>query len=132
MAKYVIEEEHSYAFTQKSRPDLSNITNEEIIDSNDQNMTPDLNAWRNGRREVELGVLVDALSSCQRCGLPLSLYNCVGINTHGLAATLRILCVNTSCQFKNVVPTGKKHGHVWDVNTKLAAGKYIFLYRYKK
>ena len=113
-----IENDHSYLST----PDISIVTQEEIVDFNGNNISPDIAAWRDGRRIVELGVLADGLSGCQKCGLPLSLQNCVSINTHGLAATLKIMCVNTVCQYTNCIPTGKKHGQVWDVNTKLAAG----------
>nr|XP_022290026.1 uncharacterized protein LOC111101728 [Crassostrea virginica] len=32
------------------------------------------------------------------------------------------MCQNTTCKHKNIVPTGKRHGRIWDANTKLAAG----------
>ncbi|CAG2217615.1 unnamed protein product [Mytilus edulis] len=69
---------------------------------------------------VELGVLADHLAACKQCGLPLSLQNCLNITTCGLAAVLKVLCVNQSCRNINAIPTGKQHNRIWDVNTKLA------------
>ncbi|XP_062611418.1 uncharacterized protein LOC134273245 [Saccostrea cucullata] len=83
--------------------------------------------WRVGRRVVELGVLADGLSSCQLCGQPLQLSNCVGENKFGLAHVLLIKCQFTDCRLMNEVPTDSQHQtpngrNAWDVNTKLAAG----------
>ncbi|XP_078337480.1 uncharacterized protein LOC111112391 [Crassostrea virginica] len=33
------------------------------------------------------------------------------------------MCQNTTCQHKNIVPTGKRHGRIWDANAKLAAAR---------
>lgn len=34
-------------------------------------------------------------------------------------------CSNTDCHHINKIATGKKHGRVWDANTKLATGKIV-------
>ncbi|XP_063446744.1 uncharacterized protein LOC134726274 [Mytilus trossulus] len=109
----------SYPSSSYKQPDLSNFINEEVIDENNVNITSD-DSWRNGRRVVELGVLADHLAACKQCGLPLSLQNCLNITTCGLAAVLKVLCVNQSCKNINAIPTGKQHNRIWDVNTKLA------------
>lgn len=119
--------DHTYVTSHPSpsfeQPDLSHCIHEEVIDENNVNITTD-ESWRNGRRVVELGVLADHLAACTQCGLPLSLQNCLNITTCGLAAVLKVLCVNQSCKKINVIPTGKQHNRIWDVNTKLATGKY--------
>ena len=112
----------SYPSSSYKQPDLSNFINEEVVDENNVNITSD-DSWRNGRRVVELGVLADHLAACKQCGLPLSLQNCLNITTCGLAAVLKVLCVNQSCKNINAIPTGKQHNRIWDVNTKLATGK---------
>ncbi|CAG2202311.1 unnamed protein product [Mytilus edulis] len=109
----------SYPSSSYKQPDLSNFINEEVVDENNVNITSD-DSWRNGRRVVELGVLADNLAACKQCGLPLSLQNCLNITTCGLAAVLKVLCVNQSCKNINAIPTGKQHNRIWDVNTKLA------------
>ncbi|VDI29420.1 Hypothetical predicted protein [Mytilus galloprovincialis] len=109
----------SYPSSSYKQPDLSNFINEEVVDENNVNITSD-DSWRNGRRVVELGVLADHLAACKQCGLPLSLQNCLNITTCGLAAVLKVLCVNQSCKNINAIPTGKQHNRIWDVNTKLA------------
>ncbi|VDI39825.1 Hypothetical predicted protein [Mytilus galloprovincialis] len=109
----------SYSSSSYKQPDLSNFIHEEVVDENNVNITSD-DSWRNGRRVVELGVLADHLAACKQCGLPLSLQNCLNITTCGLAAVLKVLCVNQSCRNINAIPTGKQHNRIWDVNTKLA------------
>lgn len=71
--------------------------------------------WREGRRVVELGVLAEGLAACAFCFVPLHLRDCVDIYDFGLASVLHIPC--SSCKEINKVPTGKRHGRVWDVNT---------------
>ena len=66
---------------------------------------------------VELSVLADGLASCAKCGIPLHLTHTVDI--------LRVMCQNMTCQHKNIIPTGKRHGRIWDANTKLAVGIII-------
>ncbi|CAC5359822.1 unnamed protein product [Mytilus coruscus] len=88
--------------------DLSHVMHEENLDENNVNITTN-EIWRNGRMIVELGVLADHLVACTQCGLPLSLQNCLNKTTCGLAAVLKILCVNQSCKNINVILTGKQH-----------------------
>ena len=82
-------------------------------------------SWREGRQVVELGVLADGLAGCAKCCIPLHLTHTVDILHCGLGAFLRVMCQNTTCKHKNIVPTGKRHGRIWDANTKLAAGIII-------
>ncbi|CAG2255558.1 unnamed protein product [Mytilus edulis] len=111
-------QDHPYAAVSKwSSPDISNCVNEEIIEIDGSNITADFSEWRVGRRLVELGVLADGLAACKKCGLPFSLQNCSTINSHGLTAILKIVCANTACLYTNLIPTGKRHGEVWDVNS---------------
>ena len=62
---------------------------------------------------VQLGVLADGLAGCAKCGIPLHLTHTVDILHCGLGALLRVMCHNT---------TGKRHGRIWNANTKLVAG----------
>nr|XP_034331420.1 uncharacterized protein LOC117680512 isoform X2 [Crassostrea gigas] len=79
-------------------------------------------SWREGRRVVELGVLADGLSGCEKCGIPLHFSHSIGVLTCGLCSFLKVQCKNTICQYLNTIPTGKRHGKIWDANTKLATG----------
>lgn len=79
-------------------------------------------SWREGRRVVELGVLADGLAGCKECGLPLQLSHTQGIRDCGLGSFLQVRCRNLWCGHVNVIPTGKRHGRIWDANTKLATG----------
>ena len=54
---------------------------------------------------VELSVLADGLASCAKCGIPLHLTHTVDILHCGLGALLRVMCQNTTCQHKNIIPT---------------------------
>lgn len=71
---------------------------------------------------VELGVLADGLAGCKECGLPLQLSHTQGIRDCGLGSFLQVRCRNLWCGHVNVIPTGKRHGRIWDANTKLATG----------
>ncbi|XP_061171002.1 uncharacterized protein LOC133180520 [Saccostrea echinata] len=46
----------------------------------------------------------------------------MGILTCGLGSFLKVQCQNTTCQHVNKIATGKRHGKIWDANTKLATG----------
>ncbi|XP_062620759.1 uncharacterized protein LOC134282046 [Saccostrea cucullata] len=88
--------------------------------------------WRQGRRIVELGFLVDKL--CEGCAvchssIPLNITNIVHEIRYGLGSLLTIRC--QLCDGMTVVPTAKRHRSpkespwgrkTWDVNTKLALG----------
>ncbi|KAH3801145.1 hypothetical protein DPMN_154791 [Dreissena polymorpha] len=75
-------------------------------------------SWKVGRRVVELETLAESLSGCSSCQVPINLLNTVGSRDFGLACVLDILCCN--CGAINNVATGRKHGRVYDMNTKLA------------
>ncbi|CAC5421697.1 unnamed protein product [Mytilus coruscus] len=127
--------DHPYAVVSErdsNKPDISNCINEEIIEFDGSIVTADFTEWRAGRRVVELGVLADGLSACKKRGLPLSLQNCSNIKSYGLAAILKIVCANTACLHTNLIPTGKRRGKVWDVNSKLATAKKVSAERQRK
>ncbi|VDI64025.1 Hypothetical predicted protein [Mytilus galloprovincialis] len=117
-----LELDHPYASNFRkphSTPDISNVIHEEIVDADFINITPDTDEWRKGRRVIELGVLADNLD-CKLCGLPLHLKHAVKINDCGLGSILKIMCMNRNCNHLNNVPTGKRHGRIWDINSKVA------------
>ena len=90
-------------------------------------------SWAEGRRIVELGVLAQNLQHCMYCQMPLQLIHCERENQYGLGSILHIRCHNSSCMMTNKIPTGKRHRRgqrgpaTFDVNTKLAVGKYFVL-----
>ncbi|XP_071168369.1 uncharacterized protein [Mytilus edulis] len=114
-----LELDHPFASNFRTTPDISNVIHEEVIDEDDINITPDTDEWRKGRRVIELGVLADNLD-CKLCGLPLHLKHAVKINECGLGSILKIMCMNRNCNHLNNVPTGKRHGRIWDINSKVA------------
>ncbi|XP_060596804.1 uncharacterized protein LOC132750778 [Ruditapes philippinarum] len=75
-------------------------------------------AWKTGRRIVELDTLSEGLKSCFACASPLYLENTVNSKNFGLASVLDIAC--QKCGKVKRVHTGRKHGKVYDMNTKLA------------
>lgn len=84
-----------------------------------------------GRRIVELSLLANQLDSgCSVCGTPLRLSNCTQETLSGLGSFLYITCCEEGCGEVNVCHTSKAHRarargrSVFDINTKLAAGKY--------
>ena len=89
-----------------------------------------------GRRVIELDVLARALDSgCRACGKALQLSNCHDETISGLGSFLYIMCSDPECGEVNVCTTNKSHRAagagrgrpIFDVNTKLAAGRYIYL-----
>ena len=104
-----VSSDHSYA-------GLDEVTHEYIeIDTN----------WQTGRRLVELDILASGLKACHSCSLPIHLHNTVASRNFGLACVLDVMC--NSCGAVNAVHTGRKHGKIYDMNTKLALGKYMHL-----
>ena len=93
--------------------------------------------WRDGRRIIELGVLLDNLKYCAECKLgpvPLTSFNVVGELQKGLSGYLYVVCQNPDCQHVNRVAYGKQH-HMegkargmpcFDVNTKLGTGALLY------
>lgn len=85
--------------------------------------------WREGRRIVEIGHLVDQLSKgCSDCQEVLLLHNLISETKQGLGSIFHIQCV---CGEMNSVRTGKTHrdpnkkqvgSPIWDINTKAATG----------
>lgn len=123
--------EHSYFQSDSVVPahPCDHVVAEEIVaDSSDSDFECEISCrpndgWREGRRLVELGTVVDALrKGCQQCGLLLNIVDTVRETRHGLGGWLQILCSNPACNFVNNVPLGKRHGKVWDVNSKFALG----------
>lgn len=86
-----------------------------------------------GRRIVELDVLAKELE-CKSCGASLQLLNCFRETVSGLGSFLYITCSNSDCGEINVCHTNKAHRSsdkrrgrpIFDVNTKLAAGRFNF------
>ena len=82
-------------------------------------------SWREGRRIVELGHLVDQLY-CTDCGEYLRLSKISKETRYGYGSLLYIDC---TCGFINTVETNKRHRvnnkgpKVFDINTKAALGK---------
>lgn len=99
-----------------------------IAESNSVNQTKW--DWREGRRIVELGFLVDQLKEgCTECKEELNLTKIVEETIHGLGSILYIQCVE--CLQVNAIKTGKTHRSpqkknvgrpIWDINTKAATG----------
>ncbi|XP_053400079.1 uncharacterized protein LOC123542175 isoform X3 [Mercenaria mercenaria] len=84
--------------------------------------------WREGRRLIELDILLNNLKYCRSCKLgpvPLTAYNVVGELQKGLGGYLYVVCQNPDCNFVNRVAYGKVHRMktngmpCFDVNTKL-------------
>lgn len=66
--------------------------------------------WKEGRRIMELGVLLSDLKVCKKCRLehvPLTFYNIIGELQKGLNCWLFIRCVSKSRVWAH------KHGTVW-------------------
>jgi len=81
--------------------------------------------YKIGRRVVELDTLTESLLACSACQVPMNLLNTVESRDFGQACVLDIQFSN--CGAVNNAATGRKHGRVYDMNTKLALGK-TFLY----
>ena len=96
------------------------------VEVNTERSLPNSDSWREGRRIVNLGVVVDGLKDgCGRCHQLLQLTDCVGESMFGLGGFLRICC--SHCTFLNNIPIDTRHGpfkNTWDVNTKIASGRY--------
>ncbi|XP_062590600.1 uncharacterized protein LOC134252182 [Saccostrea cucullata] len=74
-----------------------------------KNVTRD---WKEGRRIMELGVLLESLSTCSSCRMgPIPLYteNVIGERRRGLGGYLYVVCMNPDCGEVNMVPYGKTH-----------------------
>ena len=88
-------------------------------------------SWREGRRIVELGYLVDQLKQgCVDCKQELNLTNTTEETIQGLGSILYVQCAN--CSQINSIKTGKTHRSpqkknvgcpIWDINTKAATGQ---------
>ena len=87
-------------------------------------------SWREGRRIVELGFLVDQLKDgCVECKKKLNLVNTTEETIQGLGSILYVQC--EECSQVNTIKTGKTHRSpekksigrpIWDINTKAATG----------
>ena len=97
----------------------------------------DRTGWRNGRRIIEWGVLLDSLKHCHSCKLgpiPLTVFNLAGEEQRGLGGYLYVQCQNPSCLTINRVPYGKTHRSkggqgrpCFSINSKLGLGKCKYL-----
>ena len=94
------------------------------------------NSWREGRRVIELGVLLDNLKTCQECGLgpvPLTVYNVLGEQKKGLSGFLYVRCQNVDCEYVNRVAYAKTHRNkrrgmpCFAANTKLGTSMLTFM-----
>jgi len=90
-----------------------------------ENVSQSDDSWRYGRRVVELSVLADGLKACRLCSQPLHLADCVGETRYGLSGYLKVKCMYSECGLMNQIPTGSRHGKIWDANTKLASGNQL-------
>ena len=99
--------------------------------------------WKQGRRLLELFVLLDNLQTCGACKLgpvPLTLWNVVGERKNALGGWYYVKCLNPDCGYVNKVGYGKRHltketrpdsddikrntgRSAFVINTKLGAGK---------
>ena len=86
-------------------------------------------SWKEGRRIVELELISNALI-CQNCKTDIYLRDIISEKISGLASILTVKCLK--CDTATKVPTGKRHRLTqergpgrFDVNTKLAAGKFL-------
>lgn len=88
---------------------------------------------REGRRVMELSVLLESLRVCQQCKLgpvPLTVYNVLGERKKGLGGYIYVMCQNSDCLAVNRAPYGKTHHNkkrgspCFDVNTKLGIDKW--------
>jgi hypothetical protein len=76
--------------------------------------------YKIGRRVVELDTLTESLLACSACQVPMNLLNTVESMDFGQACVLDIQFSN--CGAVNNAATGRKHGRVYDMITKLAFG----------
>jgi len=93
--------------------------------------------WMEGRRIIELAVVLSSLRACSNCGEKISLLNIEDETRMGLGSIFYVRC--ELCLEFNAVASGKRHVNpcmdmtgdagkgrksIFDVNTKLAAGMY--------
>ena len=127
--------DHSYCRSEESAttPDLDNVvymeeTEGDVSDNElaDLSVPPNSNAPV-GRRIIDVDVLIRGLSECSSCCLQLSLANIVKHTQFGLSGFLHIQCQNPACLHVNRIPIGKRHGKIFDVNSKIATGNMLIL-----
>ena len=103
--------DHDYALRSDSDQQQTDecFDEEVVIDTSADESMEISDSWRSGRRVVDLGVLADGLSKCTFCSYPLHLSDTVGETIRGLGGYLHVVCKNSVCQEKNLVPYGKQH-----------------------
>ncbi|XP_052780707.1 uncharacterized protein LOC128217545 [Mya arenaria] len=115
-------------FISKSNANRTSIINNVNVEKKTCISVPEtVPPWLEGRRVVEIGVILERLSSCSSCGNSFCINGIVGETIYGLGSILHISC--NTCRMVNLVPTGKRHStsdgsaarRCFDVNTKLAA-----------
>lgn len=113
-----IDENHNYVLSDHTYsecvPDLSLLSSDTAVYEETSS------SGLSGRMVIELDFLAKELSCCKNCNTALHLHNCVKKTNVGLASTLDIFCPN--CEMISVIGTGKKHGNIYDVNTKIGTG----------
>ena len=106
---------------------------EVVLKSSEAHGSANCSELKRGRRIVELDVLAREIDGgCKSCGVPLQLTNCFQETVSGLGSFLYINCNNSDCGEINVCLTNKTHRSsgirrgrpIFDVNTKLAAGRF--------
>ncbi|WAR21424.1 LOW QUALITY PROTEIN: hypothetical protein MAR_015398 [Mya arenaria] len=117
-------------FISKSNANRASIINNVNVEKKTCISVPEtVPPWLEGRRVVEIGVILERLSSCSSYGNSFCI-NGIGETIYGLGSFLHISC--NTCRMVNLVPTEKRHStsdgsaarRCFDVNTKLAAGKF--------
>lgn len=100
----------------------------------------DREGWKEGRRLVELFVLLSSLKTCTFCRLgpvPPTVYSIIGEMKKGLRGYWYVRCMNPDCGQVNIAPYGKTHRRkkksmpCFVANTKLGTCKYICLQNYR-
>lgn len=120
--------EHSYSTVANNRSSQT-VTSDSLAKNN--------NLWKEGRKLIELDVLLENLRFCQKCFLgpvPLTIYSIKGELPKGLGGYFYVQCGNHDCGYINTVAYGKTYREPgtenrqgmgsFAVNTKLGIGMY--------
>ena len=123
----IFQEEHSYSNScnfgpgQNENLDLPNLN---WVDRDVFVAEEEVSELWDGCRIVELSVLAQGLSACKACGQPLQLKHATDVTNRGLAAYIKVPCLNTLCGTINSIPTGTKKGKQFEINEKIGSGHY--------
>lgn len=130
--------DHTYAYSFDADDTLT-CTNPDVDDFDDicvyDFLPQDLVSLGHCRFIIELDILAKQLEKCTKCSVPLHLSNALGVRPMGVSGVLYLKC--KECCSINRLKLGKTHHladnkgtgvGIFDVNTKLAAGKKNMLY----